>query len=578
MSLKPVARRLLRYASPHKGRFMGSVLCFLLGSAVEPAIPALFKKLLDSGFSAADAFPLWTVPVVVIGLFALRGTLSFCGSYLLSSGSSKVVLAIRSELITALLRADAQLFSHLSPGIAVSKIINDPLSSATSITGAFTTIMRDTTAFVFLFGYLVYLNPELTLISMVVLPALVFMVRRLHKRLARVGTLEYDSNQRLAGTVDDITRAWRVIRTFDAADFERGRFIQEARHLRGLTVKRASASALMTPMTQIVVALGIALILTIALWQARQGASTIGEFVSFITALLMTISPMRHLTDVSQPILNGLVVARGCFELLDTPPEHDPGTQVLDRCDGRLAVKNLKVMYDEGSHRPALSNLTMDLPAGKTTALVGHSGAGKTTLINALLGFVSPTQGSIEIDGHDISTLTRKSLRRQFAVVSQDIVLFDGSIADNVAYAQDTDRDRVRQCLEAANLWDYVSALPQGMDAPIGTNGSRLSGGQRQRLAIARALYKDSSIWIFDEATSALDSESESVVQQSIERWGGNKTLILIAHRLSTVRKADHIHVMADGNVVESGTDAELRAQGGVYASMVASQSHLGDS
>lgn len=571
MSLKPVAARLLRYARPQRSRLALSVVFFLLSSAIEPVVPWLFKHLLDSGFSAAAAFPLWIIPVIVVGLFMARGLFSFCGSYLLNSASATTVMALRRDLMSALLGADARLYASLSPGVAVNKVMSDPVNAFSSLTGALTTLLRDSTAFVFLIGYLVYLDWKLTLLSMTVLPGMVFVVRRLHKRLARVGTLEYESQQRLAGIVDETTRAWRVIRTFDAGDFEHARFSQEARTLRGLTIKRSTASSLLTPLTQIGAALGVSLILTLAVWQARQGQATVGEFVSFITALLMTISPMRHLTDVSQPIINGLVVAQGCFGLLDTPQEVDPGTQSLSGYRGGIAFEQVTVRYDEGA-RPALDRIALDVAPGQTVALVGASGSGKTTLISALLGFVPLAEGRITLDGIDAGSLTRRSLRQQFAVVSQDIVLFDGSIAQNVAYAQEVDPQRIEQCLRAANLWDFVSRLPEGTETLVGTNGSRLSGGQRQRLAIARALYKDSAVWIFDEATSALDSESEQVVQQSIERWTGNKTLILIAHRLSTVRKADRIFVLSDGRIIEAGSDAELRARRGVYASMVDAQ------
>ena len=565
MSLKPVAQRLLAYAAPQRGRLLLSVVFFLLGSAVEPIVPWLFKKLLDSGFSAAAAFPLWVVPVVVIGLFMARGLLSFSGSYLMNSAAANVVLSLRRDLMNSLLGADARLYSTMSPGVMVNKVMNDPVNAFSSLTGALTTLLRDSTAFVFLMGYLIYLDWKLTLISMTVLPGLVFMVRRLHKRLARVGTLEYESQQRLAGVVDETARAWRVIRTFDAGEFEHERFSREAGTLRGLNIKRTTASALLTPMTQIVAAVGVSLILTLAVWQARQGLATVGEFVSFITALLMTISPMRHLTDVSQPIINGLVVAQGCFSLLDTPQEQDPGTGRLEPCRGDIRFDRVTVRYDP-SAQPALNALSLDIRAGQTIALVGASGSGKTTLISALLGFVPPESGSISLDGVDIGSLTRKNLRRHFAVVSQDIVLFDGSIAQNVAYAQDSDPARIEHCLRAANLWDFVSSLPEGVATHVGNNGSRLSGGQRQRLAIARALYKNSAVWIFDEATSALDSESEQIVQQSIDHWSGDKTMILIAHRLSTVRKADRIFVLSNGG--------ELRARSGVYAAMVAAQSH----
>lgn len=571
MNLKPVARRLWRYTANYRALLLGSVACFLLGSAVEPAVPWLFKKLLDGQFQQTASFPLWMVPVAVIGLFMIRGLFSFSGSYLLNRASASIIMKLRQDLMSALLKADARLFSNLSPGIAISKVINDPANTFGALNGALTTILRDSTAFIFLLAYLIYLNWKLTLLAMVVLPGMVFMVRRLHKRLKRVGGLEYESAQRLTTIVDDGARAWRVIRTFDAADFEAQRFAQESRTLRGLTIKRNAASALMTPLTQIVAAIGVSIILTLALWQARQGQATIGEFVSFITALLMTISPMRHLTDVSQPILNSLIVAKGCFEFLDTPPERDPGTLELEHVQGLIEFKNVTVSYDNNVN-PALDKVSLIAQPHQTIALVGSSGSGKTTLINTLLGFVSPQSGRIELDGHDIESLTRKSLRSHFAVVSQDIVLFDDSIAQNVAYSQTIDEAKIISCLKASNLLDFVNTLPQGIFTPIGTNGSKLSGGQRQRLAIARALYKDSAVWIFDEATSALDTESERIVQQSIEQWAGKRTLILIAHRLSTVRRADQIYVLANGRVAESGTDEQLRALNGMYASMVNAQ------
>jgi subfamily B ATP-binding cassette protein MsbA len=315
------------------------------------------------------------------------------------------------------------------------------------------------------------------------------------------------------------------------------------------------------------------LIVTMALYQANQGSATVGEFVAFITALLMTISPMRHLTDVTQPVINGLIGARACFGLIDTPAEPDTGAREIDpaACQGHVHFDGVTVQYPGSAHR-ALDRLQLDIPAGKTIALVGPSGSGKSTVVNAMLGFVAPCEGRITLDDLDVQDIRKASLRRQFAVVSQDIVLFDGPIADNVSYAQSKDLARVEAALRAANLWDFVQAQPEGLDATIGTNGSKLSGGQRQRLAIARALYKNAKVWVFDEATSALDTESERVVQQSIDQWHGEKTLILIAHRLSTVRNADRIYVLADGRVLEAGGHDELMSRDGLYSSMVRAQ------
>lgn len=572
--LDSTAKKLLGYARQEWRMLLLSFVIFALAGAVEPAIPALFKKLIDSGFQGGLTYPIWLVPVIIIGLFMLRGALSYCGTYIVQSALGRIVLNFRLQLIEALFRVRSDIFVTLTPGQVVNKIINDPFWASQVLGSTLINLVKDSTILLCLVAYLLYLNWHLTLISFVSMPLLAFAVGKAQKRLERVGVAHYESQQRLIDIVDDNARAWRVVRTFGATKFEGQRFEREANLLYRLSIKQIATGALVTPITQIVAAIGVSVIVTLALYQASQGSSTVGEFVSFIMALLMTISPMRHLSDVFQPIAGALISAKGAFDLLAAPSETDDGTRELKTCKGSIQFDRLVVAFPETS-QPALDDFSLEVSPGTTVALVGASGAGKTTVVNSLLRFVPHQSGDIRLDGIPIDELRLASLRQHFAVVSQEIVLFDGSLAQNVAYAsdQDIDREKVRACLEAANLWPHVNSLPLGMDNLIGVNGSLLSGGQRQRLAIARALYRDAAIWIFDEATSALDTESENLIQKSIESLRHSKTILIIAHRLSTVRHADLICVMSAGCIVEQGTHEALMSRQGKYADMVNLQS-----
>ena len=568
--LKSTARRVLRYVLPHRLGLFWTVLAYIGAACTEPLIPELLRTVFGKGFQASS-FSVWWVPVVLIGLFALRGLFGFLGQYMLNQTLTRSVMDMRRSLLDALLRADASAYTSLQPGAAVTKVVNDPNQVLTLLSGTVVSVLRDGLPAIAMLGYLLYLNWQLTLLSMITTPAMAFVVKRVNRRVQQIGARNYDAQLELVNKVDDITRAWRVVRSFDAGDYERGRFADIARKVQRSALKVSATNALTQPLSQLMASVGLSLIVSLALLQARQTNTGVEEFAAFVTALLLMTSRLRHLSDLAQPITNALVIARGCFSLLDTPAEPDRGTQDLALARGELSLREVKLQYP-GAERPALDGLSMLIKPGQTTALVGASGAGKSSVIHLLLGFAQPDSGQILLDGHDIQDLRRAALRRQFAVVSQDIVLFDASVADNVAYAQPRDAARLEQALRAAHLWDFVQTLPQGIETPVGANGSKLSGGQRQRLAIARALYKEAPIWVFDEATSALDTESERAVQLALEQWQGKKTLILIAHRLSTVRAADCIHVMSNGRLLESGSHAELLATDGAYAAMVRAQ------
>ncbi|MBV8603701.1 MAG: ATP-binding cassette domain-containing protein [Pelomonas sp.] len=568
--LGQVARRLLRFIGPYKGGLIATVLAYAGAAATEPLIPALVKRIFGDAFTV-DEFSIAWVPAALVGLYFMRGLFGFLGQYLFNWTVTRSVMDLRAALLDALLRADARIFTSLQPGTAVSKIVNDPQQILNLLGNTLINILRDGLPAAAVMVYLVVLNWKLTLLSMITTPLLAYVMRKVNARVRRMGTRSYDAQLALVNKIDDVTRAWRVVRSFDAADHERQEFADRAQEVQRSTLKAAAAGALGQPLSQLIASIGLSAIIALALHQARENHTGVGDFAAFVFALGLLTSRLRHLSDLAQPITNALVIGRGCLQILDLPAEPDAGTRELADCRGQVDMDDVRLRYPQ-AERNALDGLTLSFEAGRTTALVGASGAGKSSIVHLLLAFGAPDAGRILIDGVPVDELRKANLRRQFAVVSQDIVLFDTSVAANIAYAQPRDAARLEQALRAAHLWDFVQTLPQGLETTIGANGSKLSGGQRQRLAIARALYKDAPIWIFDEATSALDTESERAVQQALEAWQGRKTLIVIAHRLSTIRNADRIHVLRDGRVIESGDHAGLIENGGAYATMVRAQ------
>ena len=538
----------------------------LLGALTEPLIPALFQPLLDNGF-AENKLPLWSVPVAVIGLFTLRGLAHYVAQYALARVTNDGMEKLRQDLFAKLVRADLSLFGRQSASALSNTVVYEVQVGASQLVTALIGLTRDGFTLLALVGYLMWLNWQLTLVVFTVAPGLSWIMKVLSRRLYNLTKESQKATDNLAYVVEENVLAHRMVRLHGAQAQQIGRFNALGQRLRRLALKSTAASAAMTPLTQIMAAIALSLVLMIALVQSRDAASgaTVGSFVAFITAMLMLIAPIKRLADVANPITRGLAALERGLALMHDAPEESQGEHQVQRAQGALAWKNVSVQFNPDGE-PALAHIDLTVQPGETVALVGTSGAGKTTLIQLLPRFLNPTGGQVLLDGVPLAQWQLGSLRQQLAMVSQDVVMLNDSLATNVSLGSEPDRAKVQQCLEAANLWAHVQTQPQGMDTPLGHNANQLSGGQRQRLAIARALYKDAPILILDEATSALDNESERLVQDALQKLMQGRTTLIVAHRLSTIEHADRVIVMERGRIVEQGAPAELLKRGGAYS------------
>jgi subfamily B ATP-binding cassette protein MsbA len=558
------------YFRSGKAAIAAAGLAALVGAATEPLIPALMQPLLDKGF-AGQGLPLWVIPLVIVGLFAVRGVAGFVAQYGLTWAANRAVQQMRQAMFEHLMRAEPGLFSRHSSSQLTNTLVYEVQQGATLLVGSLLTLVRDSLTLAALLIYLLWLNWQLTLFVSVLFPAVAFVMRTLGRRLHKLTVAGQGATDELAYTVEENVLAWRIVRLHDAAQSQGQRFAGRSSQLRRLVMKAAIASGTMTPITQIMAAIALSCVITAALWQSSATGATVGGFVAFITAMLMLVSPIKHLSDVMAPITRGLAAIERGLDLIEHTPTEQGGTHAVERARGEIELRGVGLRYRE-DQEGALQGVSLHIAPGQTVALVGPSGAGKTSLVNLLPRFITPTEGQVLLDGVPLAQWDVRALRRQFAFVSQDVVLFNDSVAANVALGADVDPARVRQALEGAHLAEFVDSLPQGMNTTIGHNGGQLSGGQRQRLAIARALYKDAPVLILDEATSALDSESERAVQAALEHLMRHRTTIVIAHRLSTIEHAHRVVAMDAGRVVEQGPPSDLLAAGGLYARLHAMQ------
>ena len=562
--------RLLTYIKPHWKVFVLAVIGMVGTAATEPVFPAIMKYLLDNGFKTDDARMVWLIPLGIVSLFLVRSVFVYCTGYLMMWISSRLVTDLRRDMFAKLLVLPTHHYDEHSAGQLISRLVYDVNNVTDAATSALISVVRESLTAIALIAYLLYLDWKLTLITLTIGPVIGYIVKAFGQRMRAASRKSLEAMRTISHTVEETVSAERVVKIFGGQHRQLQRFFAATENFRRAQMREAIPASAVTPITHIAASVAIAIIAYLALSQSTgQAGTSPGGFISFITAMLLLISPIKQLTTVSTTVQRGLAAAESVFSLLDTPQEDDFGKISFHCIKGNISFLNVSFRYP-GAERQTLDRVTFQVEPGQTVALVGSSGGGKTTISSLIPRFYTLTSGSIAIDGVDIQDVTLQSLRQNISLVSQDIILFNDTIEANIAYGSlsSFDRNAVTQAAKAANAWDFIEQLPNGLDTMVGENGAKLSGGQRQRLAIARALLKDAPILILDEATSALDSESERQVQSALAVLMRNRTTLVIAHRLSTIEHADRILVVDKGQIVESGSHAQLMKVGGYYANL----------
>ena len=564
-----LANRLVRYMLPYIPGFILAVIGMALTAATETSLAAILKPLLDDGFVEKDLDTIRWIPIALLAIAFLRGVGGFLSNYYMAWISRNVVRDMRQQIYVHLIDLPTRFFDGSPSGHLTSKLIYDVEQVANASASAITIIVRDTLTLIGLLGWMLYLNWKLTLIFFAVAPVISILVVFVSKRFRKLSRRIQHSMGDVTQSAQQIVHGQRIIKIFDGKEQEVEAFSRINEHNRKQHLKLAATAAANVPINQFLAAMALAFIIYIATNTLFVNSPTVGDFASFITAAMLLLPPLKRLNQVIENWQRGMAAAQSVFELLDEPAETDEGTTEVKRVNGDIEYRNVSFVYSE-DRNPALQDINIKVRAGETVAIVGRSGSGKSTLVNLLPRFYDLQQGSIYIDGMPIQDIKLADLRRQIALVSQEVTLFNDTIAKNIAYGacESATSDEIIKAAEAAHAIEFIKELQDGINTMVGDKGMLLSGGQRQRLAIARAVLKDAPILILDEATSALDTQSERYIQEALDELMKTRTTLVIAHRLSTIENADKIIVMHEGKIVEEGNHRGLIARDGHYAAL----------